>query len=68
VSADVLIQEYEQHVQRQRAAVVRLNAVTHRLMILSAAMKRLLHDENFVTLLRAESILDIPSHLDNRMG
>jgi ParB family chromosome partitioning protein len=37
-------------------------------MILSAAMKRLLHDENFVTLLRAESILDIPSHLDNRMG
>jgi ParB family chromosome partitioning protein len=68
VSADVLIQEYEQHVQQQRAAVVRLNSVTHRLMILSTAMKRLLRDENFVTLLRTESIQDIPSHLDNRMG
>ena len=43
------------------------NAVSHRLMILSTAMKRLLGDENFVTLLRAESIQDIPSHFAERM-
>jgi ParB family chromosome partitioning protein len=55
-------------VQRQRSAVARLNAVTHRLMILSTAMKRLLQDENFVTLLRAESIQDIPKHLAVRIA
>ena len=68
LSSAVLIEEYEQHVQRQRSAVTRLNAVTHRLMILSTAMKRLLQDENFVTLLRAESIQDIPKHLSERMA
>jgi ParB family chromosome partitioning protein len=68
LSAGVLIEEYEQHVQRQRSAVARLNAVTHRLMILSTAMKRLLQDENFVTLLRAETIQDIPKHLADRIG
>jgi len=68
VSSSALIEEYEEHVQRQRSAVTRLNAVTHRLMILSTAMKRLLQDENFVTLLRAESIQDIPKHLSARMA
>ncbi len=68
LSAGVLIEEYEQHVQQQRSAVARLTAVTHRLMILSTSMKRLLQDENFVTLLRAESIQDIPSHLAERIG
>ena len=68
LSAGVLIEEYEQHVQNQRSAVARLSAVSHRLMILSTAMKRVLQDENFVTLLRAESIEDIPSHLADRIG
>jgi ParB family chromosome partitioning protein len=68
LSAGVLIEEYEQHVQQQRSVVARLNAVTHRLMILSTSIKRLLQDENFVTLLRAESIQDIPSHLAERIG
>jgi ParB family chromosome partitioning protein len=68
LSAGVLIEEYEQHVQNQRSAVARLSAVSHRLMILSTAMKRVLQDENFVTLLRAESIEDIPSHLAERIG
>lgn len=68
LSASVLIEEYEQHVQQQRAAVTRLNAVTHRLMIVTTAMKRLLADENFATLLRAESLHDIPAHLANRVA
>jgi ParB family chromosome partitioning protein len=37
-------------------------------MILSTAMKRLLQDENFVTLLRAEAIQDITKHLSERMA
>jgi ParB family chromosome partitioning protein len=68
LSASVLVQEYEQHVQRQRMAVTRLNNVTHRLMIISAGMKRILGDENFATLLRAESLHDIPAHLAERIS
>jgi ParB family chromosome partitioning protein len=67
-SAEILVEEYEHHVQRQRSAIARLNAVSHRLMILSTAMKRLLEDDNYVTLLRAESIQSIPKHLANRIG
>jgi ParB family chromosome partitioning protein len=66
LSAKTLIEEYEQHVQHQRSAVARLNAVTHRFMILSTGMKRLFSDENFVTLLRAESIVDMPNRLIDR--
>ncbi len=66
-TAEVLIEEYEQYVQRQRSAILRSNAVNHRLMILATAMKRLLADENYVTLLRAESILDLPKHLADRI-
>jgi ParB family chromosome partitioning protein len=65
LSAKALIEEYEQHVQSQRSAVARLNAVTHRFMILSAGIKRLFKDENFVTLLRAESIVDMPTRLSD---
>jgi ParB family transcriptional regulator, chromosome partitioning protein len=66
-TAEVLIEEYEQYVQRQRSAISRSNAVNHRLMIIATAMKRLLTDENYVTLLRAESIQDLPKHLANRI-
>jgi len=68
LSASVLVQEYEQHVQQQRAAVTRLNEVTHRLMIITTAVKRLLADENFTTLLRAEALHDVPAHLAERIS
>jgi ParB family transcriptional regulator, chromosome partitioning protein len=66
-TAEVLIEEYEHYVQRQRSAILRSNAVNHRLMIIATAMKRILADENFVTLLRAESIQDLPKHLADRI-
>lgn len=68
LSASILIEEYEHHVQQQRAAVERLNHVTHRLVIVTTAIKRLLSDENFVTLLRAEALHDLPAHLAERIA
>jgi len=67
-TAENLIEEYEQYVQRQRAAIARANSVTHRLMIIATAMKRLFEDENFLTLLRAESMQTMPKHLADRMA
>lgn len=67
-TAEALVEEYEQYVQRQRAAIARANTVNHRLMIIATAMKRLFEDENFLTLLRAESLQTMPKHLAERMA
>jgi len=67
-TAENLVEEYEQYVQRQRSAITRANAVDHRLMILATAMKRLFEDENYLTLLRAESMETMPKHLADRMA
>jgi ParB family transcriptional regulator, chromosome partitioning protein len=67
-TAELLVEEYEQYVQRQRSAIARSNAVSHQLMILATAMKRLLEDENYLTLLRAESMQTMPKHLADRMA
>jgi ParB family chromosome partitioning protein len=67
-TAENLVEEYEQYVQRQRSAIARANSVNHRLMIIATAMKRLLDDENFLTLLRAESMQSMPKHLAERLA
>lgn len=65
-SADI-VREYEKHTQRHRALVRRAGAVAQRLALLSSAMKRLLSDDYFVTLLRAESLDRLPEELIKRI-
>jgi ParB family chromosome partitioning protein len=60
VSGKDLVREYEQHTQRQRSLVRRANIVSGRLAMLKSAMSRLLEDDHFVTLLRAESLHKLP--------
>lgn len=67
-TAEALVEEYEQYVQRQRSAIARANTVNHRIMLIATAMKRLFEDEHFLTLLRAESIQTMPKHLSQRMA
>ena len=68
LTAEMLVGEYERHVQHQRATISRLNVVSHRLLILSTAMKRLLADKDYVALSLAESIQTMPKHLAERIG
>ncbi len=63
-----LAKEYELHTQRQRALVKRAAVVHERLALISAALKRLLADERFVALLRAEALDTMPAPLASRLA
>jgi ParB family transcriptional regulator, chromosome partitioning protein len=63
VSQKDLVREYEQHTEQQRSLIRRAAAVRGRLAILKASMKRLLEDDHFVTLLRAEALDKMPAAL-----
>ena len=63
-----MVRQYEKHTQRQRALVRRAGIVAQRLALLSTAMKRLLKDDHFVTLLRAESLDRLPEPLARRLA
>jgi ParB family chromosome partitioning protein len=68
VSTATLIKEYQRHTERQRAFVQSAVVARRRILMATAAMKQLLADENFRTLLRAESLSSMPSHLDARVN
>jgi ParB family chromosome partitioning protein len=54
VSSATLIREYRRHTERQNAFVQNAVIARRRILMAASAMKRLLADENFKTLLRAE--------------
>jgi ParB family chromosome partitioning protein len=56
-----LAREYERHTAKQRALVRRASLVHERLVALGAAFERLLSDQTFVALLRAERLESVPA-------
>jgi ParB family transcriptional regulator, chromosome partitioning protein len=66
VSSKDIVREYQKQTQRQVALVRRAAIVAQRLALLRSAMKRLLSDDHFVTLLRAESLDRLPEALAKR--
>jgi len=66
VSSKDIVREYQKQTQRQVALVQRAAIVAQRLALLRSAMKRLLGDDHFVTLLRAESLDRLPEVLARR--
>jgi ParB family chromosome partitioning protein len=63
-----LVRAYEHHTQQQRALVRRSTLITQRLAILTSSLRRLLADDHFVTLLRAEGLRSIPDFLAARVA
>lgn len=68
VTSAALIREYRRHTNRQRALVNQAVVARRRVLLIASAMKHLLRDENFKTLLRAESLLSMPANLDARVN
>jgi len=68
LSGKDLVREYEQHTQRQRSLVRRANIVSGRLAMLRSAMSRLLDDDHFVTLLRAEALDKLPESMSRHIS
>lgn len=68
VSAAALVRAYRKETDRQRLLVKKATLAQSRLLFVVNALKRLLDDPNFVTLLRAEAISTLPTPLAERLG
>ncbi len=62
-----LLRAYQAEVRRQQMLVKKADLNHQRLLFISTAMRRLMSDENFRTLLRAEGIVDIPKPLADQL-
>jgi ParB family chromosome partitioning protein len=68
VTGNMLVQVYKQRVREQKALIAKAELTKERLVLVASVMRQLLADENFLTLLRAESIADMPKQLMGRLG
>jgi len=66
-TVDGLILAYQQETHRQRMMVTKAKICESRLRTTGAALKVLLGDENFVTLLRAEELATLPKFIAERV-
>ncbi len=63
ISSQALVRAYEREADRQRLFIKKAELTQNRLLFVIEAVRTLLADENFTTLLRAESIDSIPRPL-----
>jgi ParB family transcriptional regulator, chromosome partitioning protein len=67
VTGQSLVAVYQQTLREQRALVVRAEKTRERLVLLTSAVRLLFSDENFLNLLRAEQLSDMPEKLAQRL-
>ena len=58
-----LVKEYQRRTREQQALLKRATRTREKLLLLKSAMKTLIADEHFLTLLRAENLQEIPDEL-----
>lgn len=68
VTADALVRAYRKETERQKLLVKKATLAQSRLLFVVNALRRLLDDAHFVTLLRAEAMHTLPRPLAERMG
>lgn len=66
-SAESLVNAYRRESQRQKVMIKKAKICDAKLMFIVGAFTKLLGDENFVTLLRAESIFNMPKYLWDKL-
>src|SRR5262249_33057551 len=67
LSSTSLIRAFEEDVDRKRILIRKAETTRNRLVFVTEAMRKLLADDNFVTLLRAESLETLPKNLAMRI-
>lgn len=67
LTGEGLVREYKDRMREQRQLVKKANLTKERLLLLMSAVRRLMQDEHFATLLRAESLVDMPEQLAARL-
>jgi ParB family chromosome partitioning protein len=68
VTSESLIRAYQRETERQKLLIKRASLARSRLLFVANAMRRLLADDHFVTLLRAEGLSTLPRPLAERIG
>jgi ParB family chromosome partitioning protein len=66
-SADAMVRIYRQEADRQKLFIKKAQVTEHRLLFIESALKTLLRDENFATLLRAEGLDTLPAYLAEKI-
>jgi ParB family transcriptional regulator, chromosome partitioning protein len=66
-SAEGLVRVYRQEVDRQKLLIRKSQLAEHRLLLIISAVKNLMRDENFITLLRAEDLDSLPAPLAEKI-
>jgi ParB family chromosome partitioning protein len=64
----MLVRAYRKETDRQQLLVKKASMSQSRLLFVVNGLRRLLADEQFVTLLRAEGLLTLPRPLAERVG
>lgn len=67
VTTSSLVRVYQKEVDRQKQMVRKAEIAQQRLLFIVGALRQLLADENFTTLLRAESLDSLPKYLADRV-
>ncbi|MBT9503141.1 MAG: ParB/RepB/Spo0J family partition protein [Burkholderiaceae bacterium] len=67
VTSASLVRTYQQEVERQKLMVRKAELAQQRLLFVTEALRQLLADENFTTLLRAEGLDTLPKYLADRV-
>lgn len=68
LTGEALVKEYKEKIREQKSLVAKAERARERLILLTSAVKTLLADENFATLLKAEGLYKIPSELVARIS
>lgn len=68
MTAAKLAQTFQEEVRRQKVAIRKAEVAEQRLLFVTSALRSMLDDEHFRTLLRAESIADMPKPLADRIS
>lgn len=66
-SKDTLLRAYQEETQRQKVMVRKAQLTESRLLLILSALKTLLQDENFITMLRAEGLDNMPKYLAEKI-
>lgn len=67
VTSSSLVRTYQKEVDRQKQMVRKAEFAQQRLLFVIGALRQLLADENFTTLLRAEGLESLPKYLAERV-
>jgi ParB family chromosome partitioning protein len=67
ITTSSLVRTYQKEVKRQQVMVRRATIAQEKLLFIAGALRRLIADENFTNLLRAEGLDTIPKYLAERI-